>query len=98
VQLGYPSSVAADNSGNVIIADSNRIRRVSPDGMITTVAGNGTKEFSGDGGPAVNAQLQDPAALVLDGAGNLFFGDSDGKRVRRVSANGVITTVAVARV
>jgi uncharacterized protein (TIGR03437 family) len=94
VQLGYPSSVAADNSGNVFIADSNRIRRVSPDGMITTVAGNGTKGFSGDGGPAVNAQLQDPAALVLDGAGNLFFGDSDGKRVRRVSASGVITTVA----
>ncbi len=93
VQLGGPFSVAADSAGNVFIADSNRIRRVAPDGIITTVAGNGTFGFSGDGGPALNAQLQDAASLALDGSGNLFFADL-GKRVRKVSAGGTITTVA----
>ena len=96
VRLGSPWAVAADSSGNVFIADreNNRIRSVSPDGIITTVAGNGTQGFSGNGGPAINAQLQGPTALAVDGAGDLFFADSNGTRIRKVSATGIITTVA----
>ena len=93
--LRYPSSVAADRLGNVFITDSadHRIRRVSPDGTITTLAGTGAPGTSGDGGPAVDARLQWPAALILDAAGNLFFSDA-GSTVRRISAEGTITTVA----
>src|SRR5262249_47666485 len=92
-QLAQPLAVAADSAGNVIIADSNhnRIRRVSPGGTITTVAGTGARGFSGDGGPAISAQLSGPGAVALDADGNLFFADG-GTRIRKVSADGTITT------
>jgi uncharacterized protein (TIGR03437 family) len=94
-ELRWPSAVAIDRAGNVIIADTghNRVRRVSPTGIITTVAGAGTRGFSGDGGPAASAQLNGPTAVAVDSAGNLFVADG-GTRVRRVSADGTITTVA----
>ncbi len=94
-ELNHPSSVAVDGSGNLFIADSgnNRIRKVTASGIISTVAGNGTAGFSGDGGPAVNAQLNYPRELAVDGAGNLFFGDA-GVRVRKISVSGIISTVA----
>ena len=86
--------VAVDSAGNLFIADTGNgcIRRVSPSGIITTVAGNGTVGYSGDGGPATNAQLNLPAGVAVDGAGNLFIADH--WAVRRVSASGIITTVA----
>jgi hypothetical protein len=71
-----------------------RVRKVSADGMITTVAGNGVPGFSGDGGPAVAASLHDPFGVAVDTAGNLFIADFNNYRVRKVDANGTITTVA----
>jgi uncharacterized protein (TIGR03437 family) len=95
--LGGPSGalgVAMDTAGNLYIADTdnNRVRKISG-GTITTVAGNGTAGFSGDGGPATMASLQGPQRLALDPAGNLFISDSHNNRVRKVSG-GTITTVA----
>src|SRR5262245_42591634 len=95
-QLGSPVGVAADGAGNLFIADpySSRIRKVNPDGIITTVAGNGTFGFSGDGGPAAAAPLGSPVGVAVDGAGNLFIADFNNNRIRKVTAAGVITTVA----
>ncbi len=92
-QLLNPVGVAVDFAGNLYIADlgNNRVRKVS-NGVITTVAGNGTQGFSGDGGPAINAQLNAPAGVAVDPSGNLYISDDYNNRVRRVS-NGVITTV-----
>jgi sugar lactone lactonase YvrE len=93
-QLYTPQGIAVDSAGNLYIADSGngRIREVS-DGVITTVAGNGTTGFSGDNGPATRAQLNGPTGVALDAAGNLYFSDRDNQRIRKIS-NGVITTVA----
>jgi len=89
-----PFGIAVDNSGNLFIADAYnlRIRKVAS-GVITTVAGNGTFGFSGDGGLAISAQITGFArSIALDSAGNLYFGDSG--RVRKVT-NGIITTAVV---
>jgi uncharacterized protein (TIGR03437 family) len=93
-QLNYPSSVAADSAGNLYIADAgnNRIRKVS-NGVITTVAGNGTGAYFGDNGSAASAGLNNPQGVAVDAAGNLYIADYGNNRIRRVS-NGVITTVA----
>jgi uncharacterized protein (TIGR03437 family) len=95
-QLAAPSGVAKDAAGNLYIADSgnNRVREVTPSGIISTFAGNGTAGFFGDGGPAVNAQLSDAHGLTLDAAGNLYFADSGNNRVRKVTSSGIISTVA----
>jgi sugar lactone lactonase YvrE len=95
-ELTTPRAVAADASGNVYIADlgNNRIRKVKPDGTITTVAGNGTAGYSGDGGAATNAQLNGPKGLTLDVAGNLYIGDTSNNVVRKVTPGGTITTTA----
>jgi sugar lactone lactonase YvrE len=95
-QIDEPHGVAVDGSGNLFIADTNnqRIRKVSPDGAITTVAGNGITGFSGDGGPALSAQLSSPFGLAADSAGNVFIADSSNSRIRKVSADGVISTAA----
>jgi sugar lactone lactonase YvrE len=95
-QLSQPMGVAVDAAGNVFIADwgNGTIRKVSPAGIISTVTGNGTSGFSGDGGPATSAQLSRPAGVAVDAAGNLFIVDSLNQRVRKVSSAGIITTVA----
>src|SRR5438132_6665762 len=95
--LYYPVGVAVDGSGNLFIADTqnHRVRQVDATGVITTVAGNGTLWFSGDGGAATSASLFYPSGVALDGSGNLFIADGGNQRVRRVdAAAGVITTVA----
>jgi len=95
-QLNGPQGLAADHSGNVFIADfgNNRVRKISSSGIITTVAGNGVAGFSGDGGPAASAELNGPAGIAVDSAGDVFFADSVNNRVRKVSVAGIITTVA----
>jgi sugar lactone lactonase YvrE len=87
-----PAGIAVDAAGNLYIADSNRIRKISH-GAITTVAGNGTYGFSGDNGPATSAQLFNPQGVAVDAAGNLYIADTFNNRIRKVSG-GVITTVA----
>jgi trimeric autotransporter adhesin len=91
-----PDAVAVDGSGNLFISDNinRRVRKVSTSGIITTVAGNGTSGFSGDGGQATNAALWNPYGVAVDSSGNLFIADPYNSRVRKVSANGIITTVA----
>ena len=95
-QLFDPRGVAVDAAGNLYIADSynNRIRKVATNGIITTVAGNGSEGYSGDGGPATSAQLYDPRGVAVDAAGNLYIADDVNQRIRRVGRNGIITTVA----
>ena len=95
-RLSSPYGVAVDGAGNLFIADrfNNRIRKVDTSGIITTVAGNGTFGFSGDGGPATSASLRNPQRVVLDSAGNLFIVDLSNNRIRKVDTSGIITTVA----
>ena len=95
-QLNYPRDLALDGAGNLYIADggNNRIRKVDSAGVITTVAGDGTSDYGGDGGAAVDAQLDRPYGVAADGAGNLYIADQDNERIRKVNAAGVITTVA----
>ncbi|MDE2666162.1 MAG: hypothetical protein OXI69_08425 [Acidobacteriota bacterium] len=90
----YPRDVAVDGDGNVYISGGNRIRRVDPLGIITTIAGTGAKGFSGDGGPAVQAQLGSPYGVAVDGDGNVYIADTLNRRIRRVDTLGIITTIA----
>jgi trimeric autotransporter adhesin len=95
--LAGPDGVALDSAGNLFIADTSnqRIRKVDHATLnITTVAGNGTFGFSGDGGPATSANLANPFAVEVDNAGNLLIADFNNQRVRRVDPSGVITTIA----
>jgi hypothetical protein len=93
--LAVPLDVAVDGLGNFYIADegANRVRKVDTNGIITTLAGTNSSGFSGDGGPAVNARLFSPAGVAVDGWGNLFIADEGNFRVRKISTNGIITTV-----
>ena len=95
-QLNVPSAVAVDQGGNLYIADlgNHRVRKVSSAGTITTVAGDGISAFFGDGGPATSAGLSYPHDVSVDGSGNLYIADSANNRVRKVSAAGIITTIA----
>src|SRR5438034_866674 len=96
--LGVPVGVAVDAGGDLYIADhsNNRIRKVTPGtGIITTVAGNGSPSFAGDGGAATSASVCVPAGVALDASGNLYIADYGNHRVRKVAAaTGIITTVA----
>ena len=95
-RLKGPYGVQVDKAGNVYIADqqNNRIRKVATDGTITTVAGNGQRGFSGDGGPATEAKLAGPNDMLPGGDGELIIADSGNGRLRRVDAKGIITTIA----
>ena len=96
--VSYPSGVAVDSGGNIFIADRSncRIRRVSAQtGIISTVAGTNSCWYSGDGGPATSATLNDPSDVAVDSAGNIFIADTNNCLVRKVSASsGFISTLA----
>ena len=86
-QLNGPESVFVDGSGNIFIADNDRIREVvAATGSIQTVAGNGNGSFGGDGGPATSAQLFNPRGIFADGSGNIFIADTSNQRIREVAA------------
>lgn len=95
-QIAQPMGLAADGSGNIFIADSGNacIRKLAPDGSISTVAGIGTAGYNGDGGPATGTQLNEPEGVAADGAGNLYIADTANDRIRKVAPNGIVSTIA----
>ncbi|MBD0707940.1 MULTISPECIES: RICIN domain-containing protein [unclassified Streptomyces] len=95
-QLNRPYGVAVDGEDALYVADAenHRVRKVTADGKIATVAGTGVAGFGGDGGPAASAQLSFPLAVVVDGDGSLYIADHRNHRVRKVTADGRIGTVA----
>jgi sugar lactone lactonase YvrE len=95
-EINAPRGVAMDSTGNLYFSDSNNsvIRKITPRGTITTVAGNGTAGYNGDNIPATSAELSLPHGLVVDGTGNLYIADTDNNRIRMVTPGGTITTVA----
>jgi sugar lactone lactonase YvrE len=104
ISLNFPQDVAVDAQGNVYIADSfnHRIRKLTPEGQLCTIAGTGEwKEiggaeggFEGEGTPAKNARLNLPAGVAVDQSGNILIADSGNDRIRKIDASGIITTVA----
>ena len=94
--LSEPYDLALDNSGNLYFSDVgyNVVRRVSTDGIITTIAGTGKAGFSGDNGSATSATLNNPLGIAFDRSGNLLIADSGNRRIRMVNGSGTITTIA----
>ena len=97
--LAAPSSVAVDAADNLYVLDTanSLVLRMTADGMLTVIAGNGTKGFSGDGGPAISASLHlspSGGGIAVDSSGNVYFADGINQRIRKVSTDGMITTVA----
>lgn len=94
--LYNPYAVALDGSGSLYIADflNYRVRKVSPAGVVTTLAGIGSHGYSGDGGPAVNAAMSAPTDVAVDGAGAVYIADFTNHRIRKITPDGVIHTVA----
>ena len=92
LEIGNVLGLAADAAGNAYFGTGNLVFKLDQQGVATRVAGNGRPGYSGDGGPATDAQLLYFSGIAIDGAGNLFIPDSN--RIRRVSSGGVIATVA----
>ncbi len=95
-RLNAPRSVILDAVGNMYIADdfNHRVRKVNTSGIISTIAGNGSGGYSGDGGQATAAQLNRPLTMAFDASGNLYIGDGNNNRIRMVTPSGIISTVA----
>jgi len=94
--LRIPAGLLADDKGNIYIADRDNhvVRKVNPKGIITTIAGNGTAGFSGDGGQAVKASFNFPSGLALDSKGNLYISDRSNNRIRVINSKGIVNTYA----
>lgn len=94
-ELNNPKGLAVDAQGNIYVADfgNNCIRKITPSGTISTIAGNNTSGFSGDGGAATAAQLNNPAGIAIDAQGNIYIADAGNNRIRKIAA-GNITTIA----
>jgi len=94
--LDTPTAVVLDTAGNLYIADTlnNRIRKVTTDGKINTIVGDGNNADFGDGGPAISASVNRPMGLALDSAGDLYVADTASHRIRKVTPDGTITTIA----
>ncbi len=94
--LGNPMCVYADNSGNIFISDwgNSRLREVNIYGIINTIAGNGVYGFSGDGGPAIAAELSGPMGIFEDKYKNIYVADIGNERIRKIDTNGIISTYA----
>ncbi len=94
--LNHPSGLVIDNAGNVYIADSEnyRVRKVDPNGIISTIAGNGQRDYSGDQGPATEASIGLLHSVAVDHSGNIYLNDNDHHRIRKVAVTGIITTLA----
>jgi uncharacterized protein (TIGR03437 family) len=92
--IGMPRRVITDSAGNVYFTAGNAVYKMTSGGTLTVVAGNSRAGFSGDGGPAVNAELNFPQGLAFDPAGNLYIADSKNNRVRIVTRDGLINTFA----
>jgi gliding motility-associated-like protein len=86
--------IVADALGNLYISDNNAIRKVNTAGIINTIAGTGTSGYSGDGGPAVQAQLNEPYGVGVDQAGNIYIPDANNNVVRKINVAGIISTIA----
>jgi uncharacterized protein (TIGR03437 family) len=93
ISMGQPGRVALDASGNLYFSASNSVFKIDAHGTVTLIAGNSRAGFSGDGGPAVNAQLNAPQGIAFDPNGNIYIADSRNNRIRQVS-QGIITTFA----
>lgn len=95
-ELGTVVGIYIDASGNTLIADANndRIRMVNTSGIITTIAGNGTPGYSGNGGPASAAELSQPYDIIKDNTGNLYICDHNNHCIREVNTLGIIATIA----
>ena len=95
-KISFANHLVVDPKGNLFIADTgnNRIRKVSPNGIITTIAGTGEMGFGGDGGPALEARFAYPVAIAIDEQGNLYIADFNNHRIRKISTDGIITSVA----
>lgn len=94
--LSNPYGIAVGNDGTIYFCDTNanRIRKISPDGIISTLAGTGAQNYSGDGGLAINARVHSPRHLTVDNAGQVYFNDFGNRRIRKIDAEGYISTVA----
>ncbi len=95
-QMNTPSGLVADRYGNVYFADpyNNAIRKISASGIMSTVAGDGTAGYSGDGGPASRSRLSAPVGMAIDQHGNIYFSDQNNAAIRKISFDGIITTIA----
>jgi uncharacterized protein (TIGR03437 family) len=90
----FPGGMALDSTGNVYVSGGHQVVKVSTTGVLTTVAGTGFGGYSGDNGPAVSAQLNNPAGIAVDRLGNVFIADYGNHRIRKVDTSGIITAVA----
>jgi len=93
-QLDYVFAVTVDSRGNIYLVEKYRVRKVDTAGIITTVAGNGTAGYSGDGGPATTAQLDNAHGVAVDSVGNVYIADAANNRIRKVDTAGIISTIA----
>lgn len=95
-QVNSPDFITIDAGGNIYFGDNTntRIRKVTPSGIITTIAGTGVAGFSGDGGPATSAQIKGPKGIAIDAVGNIYFVDRANLRIRKINTTGIISTIA----